>query len=104
MEPKVCELCSREAVLTFHHLIPVTLHSRKWFAKNYSRDELHSGSMLCSDCHNAVHRFIPEKMLGTDYNSVEKLRTHEKVATFVAWVAKRSGVHRTNLPKWYNRK
>lgn len=98
-----CELCFREEKLTFHHLIPVTLHSRKWFVKNYSKEELQAGAMLCSDCHNAVHRFIPEKLLGTDFNTIEKLLSNEKVANFVVWVAKRSGTHKTDLPIWYRR-
>jgi hypothetical protein len=89
--------------LTFHHLIPRTLHSRKWFKKNYTVDQLQSGANLCNDCHGAVHRFIPEKLLGTDFNTVEKLLTNEKVAKFVSWIAKRSGSHRTDQPQWYNR-
>jgi len=99
----LCELCKREEKLTFHHLIPVTLHSRKWFAKNYSKEELQSGAMLCSDCHNAIHRFIPEKLLGTDFNTIEKLRSNEKVTNFVSWVSKRSGMHKTDLPVWHRR-
>jgi len=44
MENK-CELCGRENVLTFHHLIPVTLHKNKWFKKNYTREEMNTGVM-----------------------------------------------------------
>ena len=62
-----------------------------------------AGAMLCQDCHNAIHRFIPEKLLGTDFNTIEKLRSNEKVAGFVSWVAKRSGTHKTDLPVWHRR-
>jgi hypothetical protein len=98
-----CELCAREAPLTGHHLIPRTLHTRKWFARNFTREQLQTKAQLCSDCHDAIHRFIPEKLLGTDFNTVEKLRAHEKVANFVAWVAKRGGTHKTHLPPWNRR-
>lgn len=98
-----CELCKREIETTFHHLIPRTLHSTKWYKKNFTAEQLKSGADLCKDCHDAVHRFIPEKVLGKDYNTLEKLMTHDKVASFVTWVAKRPGHHRTDQPQWYNR-
>lgn len=98
-----CELCRRDLELTFHHLIPRTLHSKKWFKKTFTADQLNSGAYLCRDCHDAIHRFIPEKVLGTDYNTVEKLLTHEKVADFVVWVSKRGGRHKTDQPVWHRR-
>lgn len=100
----LCELCAREASLTGHHLIPVMLHTRKRFARNFTREQLQNKVQLCSDCHDAIHRFIPEATLGKDYNTLEKLRAHDKVAGFVAWVAKKSGVHKTDLPHWSRRK
>ncbi len=99
-----CELCGREGLdLTFHHLIPRTLHSRKWFKKNFTAEQLSSGSELCKDCHDAIHRFIPEKVLGTEYNTLDRLRAHDKVAGFVAWVSKRAGRHKTDQPVWHKR-
>lgn len=101
---KPCELCGRENLtLTFHHLIPRTLHSTKWYKKNFSMEQLQSGADLCHDCHDAVHRFIPEKVLGKDYNTVEKLMAHEKVSGFVTWVSKRKGSHKTDQPVWHRR-
>jgi len=99
-----CELCQRDINLSFHHLIPRTLHSRKWFQKNFSREEMALGLMLCKDCHDAVHRFIPEKNLGTDFNTKEKLLAHEKVQTFVTWISKRGGSFKTDQPPWHARK
>lgn len=94
-----CALCSRNLDLTFHHLIPKTLHSKKWFKKNFTADQLNLGLMLCRDCHDAIHRFIPEKDLGKTYNTEEKLKAHAKVASFVSWVSTRGGRHKTNLPR-----
>lgn len=85
----VCNLCSREEIsLTFHHLIPRTLHSKKWYKKTYSSDNLSSGIDLCADCHEAIHDFITEKDLGKSFNTLELLNEHPKVMKFVGWVQK----------------
>lgn len=84
-----CDLCQREEIsLTFHHLIPKTLHSKKWFKKNYTETQLNCGIDVCRDCHEAVHDFISEKNLGKQYNSLKLLLAHEKVANFISWVRK----------------
>ena len=86
-----CELCGCEEVDDFHHLIPRTLHSNKWFKKRYTRDEMRSGISVCRRCHKAVHRHIPDaKELGRSYNTRDKLLAHEKLAKYVAWKRKRS--------------
>jgi hypothetical protein len=85
-----CELCGREeVVLTFHHLIPRTLHSNKKFKKLYTREELCRGIEICTDCHRNIHNFITEKDMGRQYNTIEALMEHEKVKKFVNWIAKR---------------
>ena len=84
-----CELCRRERPLTFHHLIPRTLHSNKWFKKRFQREDLRMGVHLCADCHSAVHRFLRAKELGRTYNTREKLLAQPEVAKFVSWIAKR---------------
>lgn len=89
-----CRLCHRVRPLTFHHLIPRTLHRKPRFKRAYSREELNEGVMLCRDCHDAVHRFVSEKDLGSDYRTLEALRAHPEIARFVAWVKKRKGRHR----------
>ena len=87
-----CELCARQRPITFHHLIPRTTHSNKWFKKNFTREQMQTGLDLCSDCHSAIHRFIPSvKELGRSYNTKAALLEHEDLAGFVTWVAKREG-------------
>jgi len=84
-----CALCEREEIpLTFHHLIPRTLHSKKWYKKHYTEEELNVGEDLCADCHEAIHDFIPEKTLGKSFNTLALLKEHPKVANFARWVAK----------------
>lgn len=87
---KPCELCGRVRKLTFHHLIPKTLHSNKWFEKNFSKEEMRTrGLYLCRECHSAIHRYLSEKDLGRSYNTKEKLLAHEEVGKFVEWISKR---------------
>jgi hypothetical protein len=86
-----CALCGRERKLTFHHLIPRTLHSNKWFEKNFTKEEMRTrGIEVCRECHSAIHRFIPEKELGRNFNTLEKLLTHEALSRFVSWISKRA--------------
>jgi hypothetical protein len=90
-----CALCARERPLTFHHLIPRTVHSNKWFRRRFSREEMAQGLDLCSDCHSAIHRIIPnEKELARDYRTREALLEHPELATFVTWVSTREGKQR----------
>ena len=97
-----CALCGRGVPLTFHHLIPRTLHSNKWFKKNFTREQMGEGIYVCRDCHGAIHRFIPDhKKLGRHHNTLETLLEHEGLAGFVAWLSKRDPASRirTSRPR-----
>jgi len=87
-----CELCERSQDLTFHHLIPKTLHKNKWFKKNFTRQEMGKGIDICNDCHKAIHKFIGEKDLGRNYFTKELLMEHEKVRSFVRWIGRRTKI------------
>ncbi|MEQ8767902.1 MAG: hypothetical protein RL885_28620 [Planctomycetota bacterium] len=89
-----CRLCGRRRPLTFHHLIPRSLHSNKWFKKRYAREELQRGIDICRDCHSAIHRFASEKELGRDWNTVEALLAHEEIGKFVRWLRGRDSAGR----------
>lgn len=95
-----CRLCGRDGALTFHHLVPRTLHRNKWFRKHFTREQLHVGIDVCRDCHSAIHRFVPDhKQLGRQYNTVQKLREHPEIANFVTWIrGRRTGRVRTRRP------
>ena len=93
-----CVLCARERRLTFHHLIPVTLHKNRWFKRNFSREDMHRGIMACRDCHDAIHRFIPNKELGRSFNTLEALKTHPDLMRFVQWVSRQHGRIRLARP------
>ncbi len=83
----LCELCECDPAESFHHLIPRTLHSNKWFKKRFTRDEMRRrGLWVCGDCQRAIHDLIPdEKELGRHYSTKETLLAHPEVAKYVAW-------------------
>lgn len=87
----VCELCEREHLefLTFHHLIPRALHSKKRYRKKYTLEEMRTrGLHLCKQCHRGIHDLLNEKQLGESFNTKELLLAHEGVAKHVAWAKK----------------
>ena len=85
-----CELCGRLRSLTFHHLIPRSVHRTTWFKRRWTREELNQGINVCLDCHSTIHAFIPScKELGRRYNTREALLAHPKLSRYVAWVSGR---------------
>ena len=84
-----CELCGRENVLTFHHLIPVCLHKNKWFKKNFSREEMARGiNVFKYDCHREIHNVFSEKELGRSFYTLDKLLRHPKIKKYVKYIQK----------------
>ena len=45
--------------------------------------------MLHQICHNEIHASLTEAELARDYNTIEKLKSHPRLAKFIAWVGKR---------------
>lgn len=84
-----CELCGREKLLTFHHLIPKAVHGKKRYQKRYAKQEMRStGIDVCRLCHNGIHDLISEKELAESYHTVQALREHPGLARHIAWVRK----------------
>ena len=84
-----CELCGRENMCTFHHLIPKSQHKNKWFKKNFTRDQMNEGIMVCKyTCHREIHNLIVEKELGKSYNTLDKLKAHINVAKYIKFIQK----------------
>lgn len=92
MKAEKCEMCgSQDDYLNFHHLIPRTLHSNKFFEKKYEKSYMRShGIWICkAQCHREIHQFITEKEMGLNYNTLEKLLIHPQVKTYIEWRKKR---------------
>jgi hypothetical protein len=85
-----CELCKREVDLTEHHLIPREMHNKKWCKRMFeSTERKHRKAYICHDCHSAVHKFIDNKELAKEFNTVGKLLQHQDVKKFVKWVSRK---------------
>ena len=84
-----CSLCARVTALTFHHLLPKTCHSNKWFKKRFSKEDMQNrGIYVCRACHNFIHTRFAEKELGRTYNTTEQLLADDKIREFIEWVRK----------------
>ena len=94
-----CALCERRGPVSFHHLIPRRNHANKWFKKRFTREQMAGGIDLCDDCHRALLKSIDHKSLGREYNTIEAIRAHRQMATFIEWVRHRSTTRiRTRRP------
>jgi 5-methylcytosine-specific restriction endonuclease McrA len=84
-----CELCLRSWIpLTYHHLIPRSVHAkalRRGWAEEW---ELNKVAWLCRACHSFVHRVASNEELAREWDSVEKLGEREDVRAFVGWVGR----------------
>ncbi len=78
----ICALCGRpipvDVPQSAHHLIP----------------KLKGGKggptvLLHHICHKEIHATLSEAELARSYNTIEALRSHPRLAKFVAWVANR---------------
>jgi hypothetical protein len=86
----LCQLCHCDEVHNFHHFIPRTLHSNKWFKKRYTREQMRAGIDVCRSCHRAIHDLAPdEKELGRHHNTLEKLLAHPEIGKYVQWKRER---------------
>ena len=82
MSDPICPLCERaippDAKQSLHHLIP----------------KLKGGKggpvvLLHQICHSEIHATLTEAELARDFHNIDALRTHPRLAKFIAWVAKR---------------
>lgn len=85
-----CELCERDKPLSFHHLIPKAVHTKKKFINRFGKEEmLRRGLDLCKLCHDGIHDLIPsEKELAESFNTKELLLENEAIVKHIAWVKK----------------
>jgi hypothetical protein len=81
-EIPICPLCLRpippEARQSLHHLVP-----RLRGGKNGPTVLLHQ------ICHSEIHASLSETELARQYNTIEALRGHPRLARFISWVAYR---------------
>ena len=96
-----CAMCRRVMPLTFHHLIPketvdwVLSHglpegqmpstcpggqlTKEFLAQH--------GILCCRGCHSSIHRSEDNRTLAREWNTLDKIMSHEKISKFVAWAS-----------------
>lgn len=83
-----CALCGQLRDLYFHHLIPRKMHRRNNFKKNYSREQLDAGIMICKLCHRGLHKTYDEMTLAKDFNTIEAIRQDDTMQRHILWSRK----------------
>jgi len=87
MSNQTCALCSRDVPYTTeHHLVPKTRHKNKKTRKTFSRSVLQTTVALCEACHRQIHRLIDEKTLEREYNTIERIKSHKDIRTYLNWI------------------
>ncbi len=89
--PSTCPLCGRPippgVPQSQHHLIP-RLRGGKG-----------GPTVLLHDiCHREIHASLTETELARDFNTVEALRSHPRLASFIKWVRKRPPAFQSRVP------
>lgn len=88
----ICGLCGRPippgVPQSLHHLVP----------------KLRGGKggptvLLHQICHSEIHATLTEAELARNFDTLDKLRAHPRIAKFVDWVAKRPPDFRSKIPK-----
>lgn len=91
MSDPICPLCGRpippDVRQSLHHLVP----------------RLRGGKggpvvLLHQICHNEIHVTLTETELAREYNTIEALQTHPRLAKFISWVAKRPPGFQSKTP------
>ncbi|MEM1360272.1 MAG: HNH endonuclease [Pseudomonadota bacterium] len=87
----ICPLCGRpippDVPQSQHHLIP----------------KLKGGKggetvLLHQICHSEIHASLTETELAREYNTIDALKSHPRLARFITWVAKRPPSFRSKTP------
>ena len=97
-----CEMCRRVMPLTFHHLIPK--EAANWVLSHGLSEEqmpptcpehqlskeflARHGIFCCRACHSSIHRSEDNRTLALEWNTLDKIMSHEQIAKFVAWASK----------------
>jgi len=74
-----CPICSRKShKFNFekHHLVPKSKGGK-------------DTELVCVDCGDMIHQCITNKELKNSYNSLEKIKSHEKIIKWIEWISKK---------------
>lgn len=74
-----CSICNRDTPEQYqekHHLTPKCKKGKET-------------TFVCKDCGNQIHELFTISELNNFYDTVEKLKAHPKVQTWIQWIRKK---------------
>ncbi|KAF9650418.1 hypothetical protein BDM02DRAFT_3112184 [Thelephora ganbajun] len=84
-----CEICERSWVrLTYHHLIPRSVHAKVLKKKWHPESMLNSVAWLCRPCHSAVHNVAPNEDLARSFYTVDLLLERDDMQRWKKYASK----------------
>jgi len=86
---KICPICGREIPgdsESDHHLIPKEITLSKRNKKKFDRKATITIHLVC---HKKIHSMFSNKELAREYNTAEKIATHEGIKSFSEWISKK---------------
>jgi len=84
-----CEICERSWVrLTYHHLIPRSVHGKVLKKKWHPESMLNSVAWLCRPCHSAVHHVASNEDLARSFYTVDLLLERDDVQKWKKYASK----------------
>jgi hypothetical protein len=75
----ICSICGRnipDNCTSKHHLIPRCKKGRVLI-------------VCCTDCGEQIHKLFTIKELENEYNTLESLKAHPKMQTWIRWIRKK---------------
>lgn len=81
-ESVTCPLCGRP-------IPPGTRQSRHHLVPRLRGGKGGATVLLHQICHNEIHATLSETELAREFNTIEALRAHPRLAGFIAWVRRR---------------
>ncbi|KAJ6589455.1 hypothetical protein B0H19DRAFT_923850 [Mycena capillaripes] len=92
---KECEICERQVPLTYHHLIPRSMHTKVLKKKWHPTSMLNSVAWLCRPCHTVVHQVATNEDLAQNYYTVSLLLQRDDIQRWGKYASKqRFGIRR----------
>jgi len=84
-----CEICERSRVkLTYHHLIPKSVHAKALKKKWHPESMLNSVAWLCRSCHSAVHHVASNEDLARFFYTVDLLLERDDLQKWKKYASK----------------
>ena len=84
----ICELCgSKDDELNFHHLIPISQHSRNPVKRLHDRKYMKTNCIdICKFyCHIQIHKLVSEKDMSLKYYTKELLILNDSIDKYIKW-------------------